>query len=47
MAATEVALLASEGLMSTELAPGHYTNKWMVTEAGLEWMTEVSDVLSD
>lgn len=47
MAATEIALLASEGLLSTELAPGNYTNKWMVTETGLEWMSEVSDVLSD
>ena len=46
-AATEVALLASEGLMSTELSPGHFTNKWMVTEAGLEWMSEVANVFTD
>ena len=47
MAATEIGLLASEGLMSTELSPGHFTNKWLVTEAGLEWMSEVSDVFTD
>jgi len=46
-AATEIGLLASEGLMSTELQPGHFTNKWLVTEAGLEWMSEVSDVFTD
>ena len=47
MAATEIALLASEGLLSTEVAPGNFTNKWMVTEACLEWMTEVVHDLSD
>ena len=47
MAATEIALLASEGLLSTEVAPGNYTNKWMVTEAGIEWMSEVVHDLSD
>ena len=46
-AATEIALLASEGLLSTELSPGHFTNKWLVTEAGLEWMSEVADVFTD
>ena len=45
MAANEIALLASEGLLSNMVAPGHYTNKWMVTETGLEWMSEVHDVL--
>lgn len=47
MAANEIALLASEGLLSCQVAPGQYINKWMVTEAGLEWMKELSDVLDN
>lgn len=46
MAANPVALCASEGLLSTQLNETTYTNKWMVTAEGLEWMEGMEDVLS-
>ena len=45
-AANEIALLASEGLLSTKLGNGSYCNLWMVTEDGMGWMEEVQDVLA-
>ena len=45
-AANEIALLASEGLLSTQLSTGAYCNLWMVTPDGLGWMEDVNDVLS-
>lgn len=44
--ATEIALLASEGLLSTKVQEGAYGNVWLVTEAGLGWMEDVEDALS-
>ena len=46
VAANPVALCASEGLLSTKLNETTYTNKWMVTAEGLEWMEGMEDVLS-
>ena len=46
VAANPVALCASEGLLSTQLNDTTYTNKWMVTAEGLEWMEGMEDVLS-
>ena len=46
VAANPVALCASEGLLSTQLNETTYTNKWMVTADGLEWMEGMEDVLS-
>ena len=43
--ATEIALLASEGLLSTKVHEGAYGNVWMVTEDGLGWMEDVEDAL--
>ena len=45
--ATHIALAACEGLLSTQLKEGQFTNVWMVTEDGLRWMSEVEDVLRD
>jgi hypothetical protein len=45
--ATHVALAACEGLISTRLSEEKFTNIWMVTADGLDWMSEVEDVLRD
>ncbi len=45
--ATQVALAACEGLLSTRLNDAQFTNVWMVTADGLYWMSEVEDVLRD
>jgi hypothetical protein len=37
-AANEVALAASEGMLTTKLNDTTYTNVWMVTSDGLDWM---------
>lgn len=46
MAATEVALCACEGLITTKINDTTFGNVWMVTGHGLEYLEEVSDVLS-
>ena len=46
IAANAVGLCASEGLISTRLNEDTWTNKWMITTAGLEWMEDLGDVLS-
>lgn len=38
VAADVVALCASEGLLTTSLPDGHFTNIWMITPAGMEWL---------
>ena len=43
--ASHVALAACEGLISTRLSDEKFTNVWMVTSDGLDWMQEVEDVL--
>lgn len=45
--ATHIALAAVEGLISTRLTEEKFTNVWMVTADGLDWMSEVEDVLRD
>ena len=45
VAATEVAICAVEGLISNRLDEGLFTNVWMVTAAGLEYMEEAEHVL--
>ena len=45
--ATHVALAACEGLITTQLSETKFTNTWMVTSAGLEYLDEVEDVLRD
>lgn len=45
-AATAIGLCATEGLISTRLRDAVYTNRWMITVAGIEWMEDLSDVLS-
>ncbi len=46
-AANEVAVCASEGFISTKIDGGSFTNKWMITQEGLEFLDEIHDVLSD
>ena len=46
IAANEVAICASEGLISTAVKPGTYSNVWMITVEGLEQMEAMNDVLS-
>lgn len=46
LAATAVGLCASEGLISTRIRDGVYTNKWMITPDGIEWMEGYADVFS-
>ena len=42
--ATTIAFLASEGMISTQLNEDTWTNRWMLTTLGSEWMEELSDV---
>jgi hypothetical protein len=46
VAANPIALAASEGLISTRLNEDTFTNRWMVTAEGMEWMEGMEDVLS-
>ena len=46
-AATEIALCASEGFLTTKVNDVTFSNVWMVTARGLEYMEECEDVLSD
>ena len=43
IAANEVALAASEGLISTRLDNGVFCNKWMITQEGLQFLEEFQD----
>lgn len=43
MAANEIALAASEGLISTRLDNGVFCNKWMITQEGLQFLEEMQD----
>ena len=45
-AATAIGLCATEGLISTRVRDGVYTNRWMVTSDGLDWMEGYADVFS-
>ena len=46
-AANEIALCASEGFLTTKVNDVTFSNVWMVTARGLEYMEECEDVLSD
>lgn len=46
MAATEIGLLASEGLLTTKVREGTYGNRWTVTGDGIEWMEEVDNAFA-
>lgn len=46
VAATAIGLCATEGLISTRVRDGVYTNKWMITSDGLDWMEGYADVFS-
>lgn len=45
--ATAIAAAASDGLISSKLDMTTYTNHWMVTAEGLDWMDEVNNVLGN
>lgn len=45
-AATEIALCASEGLLTTKIDDTTYGNVWLVTSNGLEYMEEIQNVFS-
>ena len=47
IAATEVGICASEGLITTRLSDGKFTNVWMATPQGLRFLEEMADVFSD
>ena len=46
IAANEVAICASEGLISTAVKPGTYSNVWMITSEGMEQMEVLDEFLS-
>jgi len=46
IAATAIGLCATEGLISTRIRDGVYTNRWMITPDGMEWMEGYADVFS-
>jgi len=45
-AANEIAIAASEGLITNRLDEGVFTNKWMITAEGIEWLEEMQHDLS-
>ena len=45
MAANEIGIASSEGFISTKLDEGRFTNIWMVTALGLEFLKDVTDEL--
>lgn len=44
-AATEIGILASEGMISTKVDSLNYTNLWMITPEGIEQMEDWDDIL--
>ena len=42
--ATEIAIAASEGLISTRVNDGQFTNIWLITQEGLQFMEAIDDV---
>jgi len=46
-AANEIALCASEGFISTRVGEGNFSNVWMVTHEGLDYLEGFEDVFSD
>ena len=46
MAANEIALCASDGLISTRLDETTFSNTWMLTPDGFHVMEEIQNVLS-
>ena len=44
--ATEVAMCAVEGLITTQINFNTYGNIWMVTQQGLEYLEEVEDAFN-
>ena len=46
MAANEVGICASEGLISTAVREGAYSNVWMITAEGIEQMEAMDDLFS-
>lgn len=42
--ATEIAIAASEGLISTRVNDGQFTNIWLITQDGLQFMEAIDDV---
>lgn len=46
LAANEIGIAASEGFISTKVQEGKFTNRWMVTSAGLQFLEEVMDEIT-
>lgn len=44
VAANPIGLAASEGLISTRLDENTFTNKWMITGLGLDWLEGFNEV---
>lgn len=45
MAANEIALCASDGLITTKVAEGEYSNTWLITQDGFQAMEDLQNVL--
>ena len=45
IAANEIGICASEGMISTQVSEGTYSNVWMITVEGLEQMEAMNDIL--
>ena len=46
MAANEIGVCASEGLITTQVGEGRYSNVWMITADGLEQMEALDGYLN-
>lgn len=46
IAANEIGVCASEGLITTQVGEGRYSNVWMITAEGMEQMEALDDFLS-
>ena len=46
-AANEIAVAASEGFISTRLDENKFTNRWMITMEGLQFLEDMKDVIAE
>jgi|LULW01.1.fsa_nt_gb hypothetical protein len=40
-----IAFCACEGFISTMLPDGYFTNRWMITEDGIDWLKDASSAV--
>ena len=46
-AANEIGVAASEGFISTRLEENKFTNRWLITMEGLQFLENMKDVIAE